>query len=86
VQNSGHDTSLSGLAFCTGRVSLKPKWQLRPRLAFNLPCKGKKVQMETLIIGEALLGSFDVGADGVARYFAVVQNCTAAAKLRAAGK
>jgi metallo-beta-lactamase class B len=29
---------------------------------------------------------FDVGADAVARYFAVVENCTAAAKLRAAGK
>ena len=34
--------------------------------------------------GEA--NPFDVGADGVARYFAVVQNCTAAAKLRATGK
>jgi metallo-beta-lactamase class B len=29
---------------------------------------------------------FDVGADAVARYFAVVENCTAAAKTRAAGK
>lgn len=29
---------------------------------------------------------FDVGADGVARYFTVVQDCTAAAKLRATGK
>jgi len=29
---------------------------------------------------------FDVGADGVARYFSVVQNCAAAAKVRAAGK
>ena len=28
---------------------------------------------------------FDVGRDGVARYFTVVQNCTTAAKLRAAG-
>ena len=27
---------------------------------------------------------FDVGKDGVARYFTVVQNCTMAAKLRAA--
>ena len=27
---------------------------------------------------------FDVGQDGVARYFTVVQNCTAATKLRAA--
>jgi metallo-beta-lactamase class B len=34
--------------------------------------------------GEA--NPFDVGADAVARYFAVVQNCTAAAKLRATGK
>jgi metallo-beta-lactamase class B len=34
--------------------------------------------------GEA--NPFDVGADGVARYFAVVQNCPAAAKLRATGK
>jgi metallo-beta-lactamase class B len=29
---------------------------------------------------------FDVGADGVARYFEVVQNCAAAAKLRTAGQ
>ncbi len=29
---------------------------------------------------------FDVGADAVARYFAVVQDCAAAAKLRATGK
>jgi metallo-beta-lactamase class B len=29
---------------------------------------------------------FDVGADAVARYFAVVQDCTAAAKLRATAK
>jgi metallo-beta-lactamase class B len=29
---------------------------------------------------------FDVGADGVTHYFAVVQNCAAAAKLRATGK
>ena len=29
---------------------------------------------------------FDVGTDGVARYFAVVANCTEAAKLRATGK
>lgn len=29
---------------------------------------------------------FDVGAAGVSRYFAVVQDCTAAAKLRATGK
>lgn len=29
---------------------------------------------------------FDVGADGVARYFAVVQNCTEAVKLRATGR
>ena len=34
--------------------------------------------------GEA--NPFDVGTDGVARYFAVVANCTEAAKLRAAGK
>jgi metallo-beta-lactamase class B len=34
--------------------------------------------------GEA--NPFDVGTDGVARYFAVLQNCTAAAKLRATGK
>ena len=34
--------------------------------------------------GEA--NPFDVGADGVARYFAVVQSCTAAVKLRAAAK
>jgi metallo-beta-lactamase class B len=34
--------------------------------------------------GEA--NPFDVGADGVARYFAVVQNCSAAARLRATGK
>jgi metallo-beta-lactamase class B len=29
---------------------------------------------------------FDVGADGVARYFGVVENCVAAAKLRATGQ
>jgi metallo-beta-lactamase class B len=29
---------------------------------------------------------FDVGADGVARYFTVVQNCTMAARIRAAGQ
>lgn len=29
---------------------------------------------------------FDVGKDAVARYFAVVQNCTLAAKMRATGK
>ena len=29
---------------------------------------------------------FDVGADGVARYFSVVQNCTTAARVRATGK
>jgi len=29
---------------------------------------------------------FDVGADAVSRYFTVVQNCTEAARLRAAGK
>jgi metallo-beta-lactamase class B len=29
---------------------------------------------------------FDIGADGVARYFSVVQNCTTAARLRATGK
>jgi len=29
---------------------------------------------------------FDVGADGVARYFSVVQNCAAATKIRAAGQ
>jgi len=34
--------------------------------------------------GEA--NPFDVGADGVARYFEVVQNCAAADKLRAIGK
>jgi metallo-beta-lactamase class B len=34
--------------------------------------------------GEA--NPFDVGADGVARYFSVVRNCVAAAKLRAAGQ
>lgn len=34
--------------------------------------------------GEA--NPFDVGADGVARYFAVVQDCAAAARLRATGK
>jgi metallo-beta-lactamase class B len=34
--------------------------------------------------GEA--NPFDVGADGVGRYFSVVQNCVAAAKLRAAGQ
>ena len=34
--------------------------------------------------GEA--NPFDVGADAVARYFAVVQDCTAADKLRATGK
>lgn len=34
--------------------------------------------------GEA--NPFDVGADGVARYFSVVQNCAEATKLRAAGQ
>jgi metallo-beta-lactamase class B len=34
--------------------------------------------------GEA--NPFDVGADGVARYFRVVENCVAAAKLRATGQ
>jgi metallo-beta-lactamase class B len=34
--------------------------------------------------GEA--NPFDVGADAVARYFAVIQDCTAADKLRATGK
>jgi metallo-beta-lactamase class B len=34
--------------------------------------------------GEA--NPFEVGADGVARYFSVVQNCTEAAKIRAAGQ
>jgi metallo-beta-lactamase class B len=34
--------------------------------------------------GEA--NPFDVGADAVGRYFAVVEQCTTAAKLRAAGK
>ena len=34
--------------------------------------------------GEA--NPFDVGANGVARYFAVVQDCAAAAKLRAGGE
>jgi metallo-beta-lactamase class B len=34
--------------------------------------------------GEA--NPFDVGADGMARYFAVVQNCTTAAELRSTGK
>jgi len=29
---------------------------------------------------------FDVGADGVARYFTVVQSCAEAAKLRVAGQ
>jgi hypothetical protein len=29
---------------------------------------------------------FDVGADGVARYFTVVQSCAMAAKLRIAGQ
>lgn len=29
---------------------------------------------------------FDVGAEGVARYFSVVQNCTMAARVRATGK
>jgi hypothetical protein len=29
---------------------------------------------------------FDVGAEGVAGYFKVVQSCTMAAKLRAAGQ
>src|SRR3989442_1023303 len=29
---------------------------------------------------------FDVGADGVARYFSVVQNCAAATKIRATGQ
>ena len=32
--------------------------------------------------GEA--NPFDVGSDGVARYFTVVQSCTAAVKIRAA--
>jgi metallo-beta-lactamase class B len=34
--------------------------------------------------GEA--NPFEVGADGVARYFTVVQSCTAAVKIRAAGQ
>jgi metallo-beta-lactamase class B len=34
--------------------------------------------------GEA--NPFDVGADGVARYFSVVQNCVAATKIRATGQ
>jgi metallo-beta-lactamase class B len=34
--------------------------------------------------GEA--NPFDVGADAVARYFSVVQNCTAAVKIRATGR
>jgi metallo-beta-lactamase class B len=34
--------------------------------------------------GEA--NPFDVGADGVARYFRVVENCVTAAKLRAASQ
>ncbi|MBV8730757.1 MAG: hypothetical protein JO336_13215 [Acidobacteriia bacterium] len=34
--------------------------------------------------GEA--NPFDVGADGVARYFSVVQNCATATKIRAAGQ
>jgi metallo-beta-lactamase class B len=34
--------------------------------------------------GEA--NPFDVGTDGVARYFSVVQNCAAATRLRAAGQ
>jgi len=34
--------------------------------------------------GEA--NPFDVGADGVARYFTVVQNCAAATRIRAAGQ
>jgi len=34
--------------------------------------------------GEA--NPFDVGTDGVARYFSVVQNCAAAAKIRATGQ
>jgi len=34
--------------------------------------------------GEA--NPFDVGADGVARYFAVVQNCATAARIRATGQ
>src|SRR5215469_11882736 len=34
--------------------------------------------------GEA--NPFEVGADGVARYFSVVQNCTEAAKIRAIGR
>jgi metallo-beta-lactamase class B len=34
--------------------------------------------------GEA--NPFDVGADGVARYFSVVQNCAAATKIRATGQ
>jgi metallo-beta-lactamase class B len=32
------------------------------------------------------LNSFNVGTDGVARYFTVVQSCVAAAKIRAAGQ
>jgi metallo-beta-lactamase class B len=34
--------------------------------------------------GEA--NPFEVGADGVARYFSVVQNCAEATKLRATGQ
>jgi metallo-beta-lactamase class B len=34
--------------------------------------------------GEA--NPFDVGTDGVARYFSVVQNCTIAARIRATGQ
>jgi len=29
---------------------------------------------------------FDVGADGVARYFTVVEDCATAARIRATGK
>jgi metallo-beta-lactamase class B len=32
------------------------------------------------------LNPFDVGADGVARYFTVVQACTTAARIRATGQ
>jgi metallo-beta-lactamase class B len=34
--------------------------------------------------GEA--NPFDVGTDGVARYFSVVQNCAAAARIRSTGQ
>jgi metallo-beta-lactamase class B len=34
--------------------------------------------------GEA--NPFDVGTDGVARYFSVVQNCAAATRIRASGQ